>query len=197
MIYGRCLARVDRLLPFRSVLGIPRFFDKTLSTDVSSYLAVGTTRGISNLRVSQDRKPRHFESSTPNATTRNWIRSGNQEELVEISHQKRDSPRSLGPDAILNSVIRKIRDFVHYLLPTGYPDSVTTSYPGYALWSNFGSMVSSAGGVISIQSLLFAVGVGSASLPLGAAFNWILKDGVGQVRSGMQNRPNLFVTFIV
>jgi hypothetical protein len=35
---------------------------------------------------------------------------------------------------------------------------------------------------LSVQSLLFAVGIGSgAALPLAAAANWVLKDGLGQV----------------
>ena len=33
-----------------------------------------------------------------------------------------------------------------------------------------------------MQALLFAVGVGaSTSIPLAAAINWVLKDGLGQV----------------
>ena len=36
-------------------------------------------------------------------------------------------------------------------------------------------------GVLSMQALLYAVGVGGAAVPLAAAINWILKDGLGQV----------------
>jgi hypothetical protein len=35
--------------------------------------------------------------------------------------------------------------------------------------------------VISTQALLFAVGVGAGSIPLAAALNWIIKDGLGQL----------------
>lgn len=32
-----------------------------------------------------------------------------------------------------------------------------------------------------MQALLYAVGVGAGSVPLAAAINWILKDGLGQL----------------
>lgn len=35
-------------------------------------------------------------------------------------------------------------------------------------------------GVLSTQALLFAIGLGSGSVPLAAAVNWVLKDGLGQ-----------------
>eukprot|EP00042_Codosiga_hollandica_P026254 m.122838 g.122838 ORF g.122838 m.122838 type:complete len:89 (+) comp52135_c0_seq6:370-636(+) len=34
-----------------------------------------------------------------------------------------------------------------------------------------------------MQALLFAVGVGSSAVPLAAAINWVLKDGLGQLGS--------------
>jgi len=33
-----------------------------------------------------------------------------------------------------------------------------------------------------MQSLLYAVGLGAGSIPMAAALNWVLKDGLGQVR---------------
>lgn len=35
--------------------------------------------------------------------------------------------------------------------------------------------------VLSTQSLLFAVGLGAGSIPLAAALNWVIKDGLGQL----------------
>ena len=68
-----------------------------------------------------------------------------------------------------------------YLLPAGYPGTVASAYPRYAGWSFVAMAFSSAGGVLSMQSLLFAVGVGSGSVPLAAALNWVIKDGLGQL----------------
>lgn len=43
------------------------------------------------------------------------------------------------------------------------------------------SLCSSAIGVLSTQSLLYAMGLGAGSVPLAAALNWIIKDGIGQI----------------
>lgn len=58
--------------------------------------------------------------------------------------------------------------------------SVTKDYFPYAKWFFFSSVVSSAAGVLSMQSLLYAIGLGAGSIPTAAAVNWVLKDGVGQ-----------------
>jgi hypothetical protein len=71
---------------------------------------------------------------------------------------------------------------IAYLLPSGYPLTVDQSYAGYATWSSLAMMFSSVGGVLATQSLLYAVGVGSGSIPLAAAMNWVLKDGLGTDR---------------
>ena len=51
--------------------------------------------------------------------------------------------------------------------------------------------LSAAGGVLSTQSMLyfnenliisrFAVGMGAGAIPMAAALNWVLKDGLGQL----------------
>ncbi|EDQ93134.1 uncharacterized protein MONBRDRAFT_5446 [Monosiga brevicollis MX1] len=38
-----------------------------------------------------------------------------------------------------------------------------------------------ASGVLSMQALLYAAGLGAGSVPLAAAINWVLKDGLGQL----------------
>ena len=69
-----------------------------------------------------------------------------------------------------------------YLLPAGFPATVAPSYPRYALLAACATAASAAGGVLSTQCLLLAVGVGSAAaVPAAAALNWVLKDGLGQV----------------
>ena len=51
--------------------------------------------------------------------------------------------------------------------------------------------LSAAGGVLSTQSMLylpslsltvsFAIGMGAGAVPMAAALNWVLKDGLGQL----------------
>ena len=67
------------------------------------------------------------------------------------------------------------------LLPLGYPLSVAPSYLPYAQLAALGGVFSAAGGVLSLQSLFHAVGVGAAAAPLAAAMNWVMKDGLGQL----------------
>jgi hypothetical protein len=58
---------------------------------------------------------------------------------------------------------------------------VTPNYIQYVSWQAAQMVVSSASGVLSMQSLLYAIGVGAGSIPMAAALNWILKDGIGQL----------------
>jgi hypothetical protein len=70
----------------------------------------------------------------------------------------------------------------HVFLPKGYPASVAHGYDGFVAWSMIGSVSGTVCGVLSMQSLLLAIGVGSAaSFPLAATLNWIVKDGLGQL----------------
>ncbi|ETI53067.1 hypothetical protein F443_03939 [Phytophthora nicotianae P1569] len=65
-------------------------------------------------------------------------------------------------------------------LPKDAHTSVTKDYFPYAKWSFVGSIASCAAGVLSMQSLLYAVGLGAGAIPTAAAVNWVLKDGLGQ-----------------
>jgi hypothetical protein len=49
-------------------------------------------------------------------------------------------------------------------------------------WQFFHLVAGTATGVLSMQALLFAVGLGAGAVPMAAAVNWVLKDGLGQVR---------------
>jgi hypothetical protein len=74
-----------------------------------------------------------------------------------------------------------LKELVGVLLPKGYPSSVGPGYKSFAQFQMLSACLSSAGGILSMQSLLVAVGVGSGSaLPLAATLNWVLKDGLGQ-----------------
>ncbi len=65
-------------------------------------------------------------------------------------------------------------------LPKGYPNSVGPGYISFVQASMASTVFSSAGGVLSMQALLYAIGLGAGSIPLAATINWILKDGLGQ-----------------
>eukprot|EP00475_Leptophrys_vorax_P037347 TRINITY_DN6422_c0_g4_i1.p1 TRINITY_DN6422_c0_g4~~TRINITY_DN6422_c0_g4_i1.p1 ORF type:complete len:463 (-),score=80.38 TRINITY_DN6422_c0_g4_i1:135-1463(-) len=71
--------------------------------------------------------------------------------------------------------------FLQTFLPENHHSSVRPNYIPYVLWQAVSAVASSASGVLSTQSLLFAVGLGAGSIPLAAALNWIIKDGLGQI----------------
>lgn len=71
----------------------------------------------------------------------------------------------------------------HYILPKNYPHSVSEGYAPYVQRQMVSAFLSSAGGVMSMQAMLSAVGVGSGALPMAATLSWVLKDGLGQLGS--------------
>ena len=73
------------------------------------------------------------------------------------------------------------QDAVGYFLPMGYPSSVGSGYDKYIKLQAVALLFSTTGGVLSMQSMLYAIGVGSGSVPLAATLNWIIKDGLGQL----------------
>ena len=73
------------------------------------------------------------------------------------------------------------RNTLQHLLPNGYPESVHAGYTKYVAYSFVASTASTATMVLSTQTLLLAIGVGTAhAAPIAATLNWILKDGIGQ-----------------
>lgn len=71
---------------------------------------------------------------------------------------------------------------VRHFLPAGYPTSVAPGYKRYVGYCIAANTFGSASMVLSTQTLLLAVGVGSsATAPMAAAINWVMKDGIGQL----------------
>jgi hypothetical protein len=82
-------------------------------------------------------------------------------------------------------------------LPKGYPSTVRKGYDDYVKYQMLASIFATAGGVLSMQSLLYSMGLSATSvegtgasqeqqkmfqtIPLAATLNWILKDGIGQL----------------
>ncbi|KAL3515788.1 hypothetical protein ACH5RR_022690 [Cinchona calisaya] len=69
-----------------------------------------------------------------------------------------------------------------YVVPEGFPDSVTSSYEPYMTWRALKHFFGGAMGVFTTQTLLSSVGVSkNRAAPGAVAINWILKDGAGRV----------------
>ncbi|XP_041012123.1 protein root UVB sensitive 6 [Juglans microcarpa x Juglans regia] len=78
--------------------------------------------------------------------------------------------------------IEELMSFVRsYVLPEGFPDSVTPSYVPYMTWRALKHFFGGAMGVFTTQTLLSSVGVSRRATPGAVAINWILKDGAGRV----------------
>ncbi|KAH1243936.1 hypothetical protein AAZX31_07G253000 [Glycine max] len=79
--------------------------------------------------------------------------------------------------------MQEVLSFVtSYVVPEGFPDSVTPSYVPYMTWRALKHFFGGAMGVFTTQTLLSSVGVcRNRAAPGAVAINWILKDGAGRV----------------
>ncbi|XP_059652053.1 protein root UVB sensitive 6-like [Cornus florida] len=83
------------------------------------------------------------------------------------------------PQAPVDELMSFIRS---YVVPEGFPDSVTPSYVPYMTWRALKHFFGGAMGVFTTQTLLNSVGVSrNRATPGAVAINWILKDGAGRV----------------
>eukprot|EP00605_Chrysophyceae_sp_TOSAG23-4_P002546 GSChrysophyteH1.ASY1.ANO1.2811.1 assembled CDS len=80
----------------------------------------------------------------------------------------------------ISSAKSLFQDFIGHFLPRGYPSSVVSGYDRFAAGQLISITMGTTCGVLSMQSMLFAIGAGSGALPLAATLNWIIKDGLGQ-----------------
>eukprot|EP01135_Chromosphaera_perkinsii_P010010 Nk52_evm45s1992 gene=Nk52_evmTU45s1992 len=71
--------------------------------------------------------------------------------------------------------------FLRVFFPKGYPETVPDNFMSYSIWQAIQMSSGAACGVLSMQALLYAVGLGAGAIPLAAALNWIIKDGLGQL----------------
>ena len=136
------------------------------------------------------------EVSTGGAQTRRWTRStdGGFESLPPVRAKPDPGERKSGSEATSSSETNAgaLADWINWdprtsprlrriFLPAGYPESVSRDYAPFIRW-HLGSLVfRNVLEVLTSQSLLVALGMGSApgALPLTAATKWVLKDGVG------------------
>lgn len=101
---------------------------------------------------------------------------------LNMKKKKKNSIRAVSlqtPQAPLEEFMAFIRS---YVVPEGFPDSVTPSYVPYMTWRALKHFFGGAMGVFTTQTLLNSVGVSKHRTTPGAvAINWILKDGAGRV----------------
>ncbi|OWM84833.1 protein root UVB sensitive 6 [Punica granatum] len=95
---------------------------------------------------------------------------------------RKDSIRAISLQSP-QSPVDELMSFVRsYVVPEGFPDSVTPSYVPYMTWRALKHFFGGAMGVFTTQTLLNSVGVSRNRSASGAvAINWILKDGAGRV----------------
>ena len=55
------------------------------------------------------------------------------------------------------------------MLPSGYPASVTPSYPRYVAWTCVGLLSGRIQSVLATQAALFTIGLGAGAIPMAAA----------------------------
>ncbi|KAG6530172.1 hypothetical protein ZIOFF_012394 [Zingiber officinale] len=86
--------------------------------------------------------------------------------------------------------LEELMSFVRlYVVPEGFPDSVTPSYVPYMRWRALKHFFGGAMGVFTTRTLLNSVGVSKNTAASGAvAINWILKDGAGRVGKMLYSR---------
>ena len=110
------------------------------------------------------------------------------------------SSRVVDKLSIVESTKSIVNGSILHFMPKGYPYSVSSGYKVFMMGQMVSVTLSSAGGVLSMQALLSAIGVGSGSIPLAATLNWILKDGLGQLggvifASMVTNTPLTFIHY--
>lgn len=65
------------------------------------------------------------------------------------------------------------------LLPKGFPAAVRENYWPYVQWTALGLVSGRVQSVLATQAMLFTAGLGAGAIPMAAAIQWVLKDGVG------------------
>ncbi|GAB5362308.1 hypothetical protein AAMO2058_000785800 [Amorphochlora amoebiformis] len=75
---------------------------------------------------------------------------------------------------------RRLDAILVHLLPKDFRQ-FPQNYFAYARWYMMASVAGSASMVLSTQSMLYAIGLGAGAIPMAAALNWVIKDGLGQL----------------
>nr|KYP52099.1 UPF0420 protein C16orf58 isogeny [Cajanus cajan] len=107
--------------------------------------------------------------------------------VAETDAHGQFKPDSFRPLSVQNpqlqAPIDEFLSFVRsYVVPEGFPHSVTPSYVPYMTWRALKHFFGGAMGVFTTQTLLSSVGVSrNRATPAAVALNWIIKDGSGRL----------------
>ena len=71
--------------------------------------------------------------------------------------------------------------FIAAVMPKGWPETTNTNYAAYVRWTAVGLVTGRVQSVLATQASLFAIGLGAGAVPMAAAIQWVLKDGVGHL----------------
>ena len=71
--------------------------------------------------------------------------------------------------------------FIAAVMPKGWPETTNTNYAAYVRWTAVGLVSGRVQSVLATQASLFAIGLGAGAVPMAAAIQWVLKDGVGHL----------------
>ena len=98
-------------------------------------------------------------------------------DFIALDDAKQLQLQSSPPVSPTTDMLRRAQHLPHYLedlfLPRDYKTSTTHDYLPYAKWQFVGSVAGTACGVLSMQSLLYAIGLQSGAIPMAAALNWV------------------------
>ncbi|KAG7633429.1 Root UVB sensitive family [Arabidopsis suecica] len=150
----------------------------------------------------------HFRLSAASAIAKDQNSDSNGDAVKETVWEVRGSKRKrLVPDFVKDEFVSEESAFelsssltpenllaqcrnllTQFLLPEGFPNSVTSDYLDYSLWRGVQGIASQISGVLATQSLLYAVGLGKGAIPTAAAINWVLKDGIGYLSKIMLSK---------
>ncbi|KAL0364959.1 UNVERIFIED_CONTAM: protein root UVB sensitive 6 [Sesamum angustifolium] len=143
--------------------------DRTLLQDSSFGGFVEDQFLDSSLRFCEEIDGRRWQYFAENNIS---VRSGGSRKLKKNSIRAVSSPQ-------MSELMAFIRS---YVVPEGFPDSVTPSYVPYMTWRALKHFFGGAMGVFTTQTLLSSLGVSrNRAAPGAVAINWILKDGAGRV----------------
>ncbi|GAB9470587.1 putative mitochondrial protein [Globisporangium polare] len=139
----------------------------------------GAKHGNTLYAPSEDRNSDAFRvRTTHDHALKLW---GNKAAADDTDDARSQASQTTSAKALLQNSTERAAEFLWDLfLPKDAKTSVSKDYFPYAQWYFVGSIASAASGVLSMQSLLYAIGLGAGSIPTAAAVNWVLKDGLGQ-----------------
>ncbi|GFP80450.1 protein root UVB sensitive 6 [Phtheirospermum japonicum] len=121
------------------------------------------------------RRWQYFAENNNDNNNNNGFRNSGSKQL------KKNSIRAVSLQTPRAPVEELLAFITSYVVPEGFPDSVTPSYVPYMTWRALKHFFGGAMGVFTTQTLLGSLGVSRNTASGAVAINWILKDGAGRV----------------